>query len=350
MTVSDINKKRKKKTSWLVKLLFGFGGLIAILGILLITRAYPFLAKNAPIDDARILAVEAWLPYYAVEAVVREIEASDYDHIVVVGGSRDKDFFKLGEHDDESLTFHFDQAEAAPQSAKELTFDAMGVAVSHLSPQLKVLVNEEEVGEVFINDDVEDYTFPTGLEVGDTLRTIKISLVNGNASDGGDFRLLYMGHIRLGNLMVSPYSESVIHGFRVSSGEYVKNQQHLNAADHTAYFLRELGVDQDKISAVRTPPTDKSDTYGNAASFARWLEQEGSGENRINLFSQAAHARRSYDMYKKALGEDIYLGVIATDHFEYNKSWWRSKVGWRNMSEQIIKYAVSKLFIDQIAE
>lgn len=337
-------RSKRMRIVWVLAACLGLAGIVVLFG------AYSFLSKHEPLSDADTLVIEAWIPYYAVEAAVKEIETHDYQQIVVVGGNRKHRYFQLGERAEERLRFHVQQAEGTPISADSVVFFGFGFEVDQTFPHIQVSVNGRQVGEVFLGTDTQRFAFATQLN-GDTLHTCTLLLDNVVEDPSHGYRLAFLSGLEFEDMTLSPYTEAVMHGFRLGNGAYVENQQHENAAEHTAYFLRELGVDPQRIVILKSPPTSTSNTYQNGKTFAEWVAAHPEQSRRVNLFSQAAHARRSYDMYKKALDGSVEaLGVIATRHLLYNKNWWRSPKGWRLMSEQIVKYVGSKLFFNQIAE
>ncbi|NEQ28448.1 MAG: YdcF family protein, partial [Microcoleus sp. SIO2G3] len=65
----------------------------------------------------------------------------------------------------------------------------------------------------------------------------------------------------------------------------------------------------------------------------------------VNLFTNDAHARRSWLIYKQVLAPKIKVGVIAAEPAEYDpKKWWVSSEGVRTIISEAIAY-VYALFV-----
>jgi len=59
------------------------------------------------------------------------------------------------------------------------------------------------------------------------------------------------------------------------------------------------------------------------------------------------HSRRSWMLYKEAIGEEIPIGIIAFENREYDpKRWWKTSSGVRTVLDETIAYLYAKLVFD----
>jgi hypothetical protein len=103
--------------------------------------------------------------------------------------------------------------------------------------------------------------------------------------------------------------------------------------------LIELGIDQEKIVAVKTNVIGRSRTYSYAQSSIQWLMTNRAGLNAVNVISLDAHARKSYVLYKKAADKQIEVGVMACPPVEYeSRTWFFSVYGLGFVLKNLIGY------------
>lgn len=98
------------------------------------------------------------------------------------------------------------------------------------------------------------------------------------------------------------------------------------------------------IVAVASPSVRKDRTYASAVALKRWLDQNQIGFNKVNIVSFDTHARRSWYLFKKALGDHYSVGVIAIDASDYDGNrWWTSSQGFKRVIEETIAYGYTLL-------
>jgi hypothetical protein len=94
------------------------------------------------------------------------------------------------------------------------------------------------------------------------------------------------------------------------------------SSERVARRLRESGVEGSRIVVLTMPPVTRHHTFSSALALREWMktaEMSGSG---INVFTIGAHARKSLVLFRRALGSDIRLGVVAGTEDSYNPRWW----------------------------
>lgn len=139
------------------------------------------------------------------------------------------------------------------------------------------------------------------------------------------------------------YSKLITTGTPLSKGYYLA--EYKNFAELSFATLIALGFDQEKLVAVPAPDVIKHRTQASAVAIQQWLSKSDLKVESLNLFSFAAHSRRSWLIFKQALAP-IRVGVIAAQPLDYDpKSWWTSSEGVRFVISEAIAYIYAR-FID----
>jgi hypothetical protein len=96
---------------------------------------------------------------------------------------------------------------------------------------------------------------------------------------------------------------------------------------------------REDIVAASAPPMRKDRTYASALSLKKWFDENHVNLTRFNLISSDAHARRSWCLYKTALGERYSIGIIAVAPSDYDEDrWWSYSAGFRSVVAETIGY------------
>jgi uncharacterized SAM-binding protein YcdF (DUF218 family) len=99
-------------------------------------------------------------------------------------------------------------------------------------------------------------------------------------------------------------------------------------AELAAATLVRLGVPTNCLLVAPAPRASRNRTYQSALEVRRVLEQKKIPLNGLNVVSQGTHARRTLLVYRKVLGTDARVGVIATPPLDYDEGhWWRESEG-----------------------
>lgn len=139
------------------------------------------------------------------------------------------------------------------------------------------------------------------------------------------------------------YRQIFTTGGPVERGSYLL--EYKNFAEIAAATLKQMGVPKEKLVVVPTPKVIKDRTYASAVAFHQWLLTSNDQIKSINLFTNDAHARRSWLIYKQILAPKIKVGVIAAEPSEYDpKKWWVYSEGVRTVISEAIAY-IYALFV-----
>lgn len=116
-------------------------------------------------------------------------------------------------------------------------------------------------------------------------------------------------------------------------------------AERGAAILQGMGISTNLLHAVPAPRVKQDRTYISAVSLKRWLEVQGISPKRVNVITQGPHARRSWLMFKEALGDTVEVGIISAPPADYEPSeWWRSSAGVRGTIGELLGYLYVKVF------
>ena len=99
-----------------------------------------------------------------------------------------------------------------------------------------------------------------------------------------------------------------------------------------AEFLRAEGLPGERTAAVESPASAQHRTFVSAVMVREWIRERGLSPRGYDLYSLGAHARRTRDLYRLALGSEVPVGVVAAVPTGYSpEAWWRSSAGTRTV-------------------
>jgi hypothetical protein len=118
-----------------------------------------------------------------------------------------------------------------------------------------------------------------------------------------------------------------------------------NFAELGVASLLKLGANSNQLQAIPAPAVRQDRTYTAAASLNTWLREHPPLPSSVHLMTEGAHARRSWLLYRAALGKDIPVGVTALPEQDYDpKKWWRSSSGVRSVIGELLAYGYARIF------
>jgi hypothetical protein len=132
------------------------------------------------------------------------------------------------------------------------------------------------------------------------------------------------------------YRQIFTTGIPVERGFYLV--EYKNYAEIAAATLEKLGVPKEKLVVVPAPDVIKDRTHASAVAFRQKLLNSNDQVKSVNLFTNDAHARRSWLIYKQILAP-VKVGVIAANPSGYDpKKWWVSSEGVRTVISEMIAF------------
>ena len=127
------------------------------------------------------------------------------------------------------------------------------------------------------------------------------------------------------------------------SGHYINDYQ--TAASVGADLLRKNGLPNESLQMVPSRVMDHDRTYGSAIALQNWFREQNMAVSGINVVSEDLHARRTRLLFKKALGKNVAVGIIAVANPDYDaRHWWRYSDGVRELIGESIAYIYARFF------
>lgn len=138
-----------------------------------------------------------------------------------------------------------------------------------------------------------------------------------------------------------PYRLLVVPGIPLDIGFYLSKEK--NYAQLATKTLAEMGLATNRMVALPCSDVPRNRTYSTALRVRGWLEQEKSDEP-VDVFTLGVHARRTWLLYRMALGNGHQVGIIAGADRRYTaRRWWTTSNGVRIVTSEWIAYVYAKL-------
>ena len=94
-------------------------------------------------------------------------------------------------------------------------------------------------------------------------------------------------------------------------------------AQRAAEYLRANGMAGVPVIAIDAPATLKGRTYLGALLLRDWAERTGVKLDAVDVLSGGVHTRRSWLLYRMALGDGAEVGALAVPPAEFDaRRWW----------------------------
>lgn len=145
-----------------------------------------------------------------------------------------------------------------------------------------------------------------------------------------------------------PYRLLLVTGVPIDQGFYLTKET--NYADLASATLRHLGTKEDAVIPIACPTVPRDRTYATACKVRAWLDAKSPGDT-ADVFTLGVHARRTWLLYRIALGNKYRTGVIAGADERYDRqAWWTTSSGFRIVTSEVIAYIYARLVFRPHAE
>jgi hypothetical protein len=139
-----------------------------------------------------------------------------------------------------------------------------------------------------------------------------------------------------------PYKKLVVTGGPLDRGAPLS--RYGTYAELGAASLAALGLTTNDVVAVAAPAASRDRTYASAVAFEKWKRENFPAEP-VHLVTVGAHARRSWLLFRRALGQGADTGVTAVKEESYDPGrWWASSAGMKAVSGEIVAYTYARCF------
>jgi hypothetical protein len=116
-------------------------------------------------------------------------------------------------------------------------------------------------------------------------------------------------------------------------------------AEIAAATLVRLGVDPARVATAPAEATLRNRTYVSARGVRELLDVHAVEPRGLNLISLGTHARRSWVVYGKTLGDQCAVGVLAVPPEDYDPArWWASSAGVKSTIVEAVGWFYESLF------
>lgn len=106
-----------------------------------------------------------------------------------------------------------------------------------------------------------------------------------------------------------------------------------------------LGIPAEKIIALPEMQRKYHKTYSSALELKDWLSASGLSVKKIDIFTAGVHGRKSWILYRRALGKVFQVGIISSEkEKDISERWWTSKRGIYLVIRNTVGYFDALLF------
>lgn len=117
-------------------------------------------------------------------------------------------------------------------------------------------------------------------------------------------------------------------------------------ADLAASTLENLGLDSRKLVKISVADNSSGRTLRRATAVRKWLESSRASACCVDVFTVGVHARKSWILFRHALGSKYRVGIVAGHEFRYlPRLWFISRTGIWIVSRNLAGYLYSKLWV-----
>jgi uncharacterized SAM-binding protein YcdF (DUF218 family) len=148
----------------------------------------------------------------------------------------------------------------------------------------------------------------------------------------------YAIRVAVDEFKTGAYDQVITTGGPVSGSESYTNDYN-TAASVGAGRLRAAGLPPEVLQMVPSRLMARDRTYASAVALRDWMREHGLAGRKINVLTEAVHARRSRLLFQEAFGQDAQIGVIGVPNPDYDaRRWWRYSEGVRDVIGEILAY------------
>jgi len=257
-----------------------------------------------------MLVVEGWLPDYALQKVVEEIQNTSYDLIVTTGiKSSELDYCLIGM--DGYLIFY-------PQIPSDLekgnvyhTLEV--VAKSEMgdkySCHINLFVNDVKVADLNIDNKSSSYKVSWYGNI-NNIDSIIVNFDNDMVDEDGD-RNLYVKEIIIDKTLKIPYQFNSVYDIgNIDNKDRIVNDYE-SIAEFARIRLTLSGIDSSKVIPVPSKRIRFNRTLSSVLAFRDWLYLSKPKTTKINIITLGIHSRRTWMTYNSVLKKSWTVGIIA---------------------------------------
>ncbi len=139
------------------------------------------------------------------------------------------------------------------------------------------------------------------------------------------------------------YERMIVTGIPITIYEFIAPYR--NTAEATIFTMQHFGYTDTIYRAVIPSTTYTDRTYNTGLMVREVFIEHPDWEKSLDVYSVGVHSRRSRYLFKKALGNDFRVGIIAhPDRTFLSNTWWQSSKGFRNVTNEMIATFYAMVF------
>lgn len=139
------------------------------------------------------------------------------------------------------------------------------------------------------------------------------------------------------------YDNLIVTGIPITQYEYASDFNYTSQA--TIAALKHFGFTDTIYEAANPTNIYKDRTYSTAILTKEVFENHPDWEKSFNIYSMGVHSNRTKVLFEKAFTDDYEIGIIAhSDRTFIGEEWWKSSIGFRNVSNEVLALSYTKLF------
>jgi len=139
------------------------------------------------------------------------------------------------------------------------------------------------------------------------------------------------------------YQILIVSGGTIHSGAFLSRYKSYAELGYAS--LKAMGFNTEKLFFAPALEVTKDRTYAEALAVKKKLAQIPFTIDKIDLFTEGVHTRRSWYLYQLALGDKYQVGALsATIHHYDSDRWWAYSAGVRQTMNEAIAYIYARFF------
>jgi uncharacterized SAM-binding protein YcdF (DUF218 family) len=132
-------------------------------------------------------------------------------------------------------------------------------------------------------------------------------------------------------------------GPTMGNGGYINDYN--TSASVGAELLMNAGIPREAVQMVPSKVIGRDRTYNSAIALKNWFNNHDFHARSVNVITAGCHARRTRLLFKKALGGQVTVGIIAVASPDYDAArWWRYSEGVEEVVKEGVAYLYARLF------
>ncbi len=267
-----------------------------------------WLTVNDPVE-AQVLIVEGWTaPGTAGEAAMAYTRGN-YDYLITTGGPLDE-VYNMSQNGRIRFDLNAAGIEWSAGDTVSVSLYAFGEPAAGEYARYTIIHREDTIGRDYTTARMERYVH--NYIVGDDpAGVIYVAFDNDFVTDDED-RNLHLWKLESSGITIPVRSDHTWLERRSGSGIRDRPLHQRTLAEEKAFQLIRSGIDSSRIVVLEVPFVSRLRTFTDAVMVNEWFRKTGETPSAVNVFSQGNHARRSRELYKKALPDSVRVGIIAS--------------------------------------